>query len=122
MAHMVMLVVCDVSQLEAVLDAWKSIQVDHVTFMDSTCWHREGVRRPHIPMRFLFEDLGRSQEQCTLTLLAIVPDDVALQQCIATAEVVVGDFDAAESALLAAWPLPVVRGYPGRARGERSEK
>jgi hypothetical protein len=118
MPYMVMLIVRDVGQLEAVLDAWEMTQVDHVTFVESVCSHRECAEPPHIPMRFLFERLGGVREQCSFTLFAVVPDDEALDECIAQAEAVVGNFDASRNAILTAWPLPIVRGYPRRVEAE----
>jgi hypothetical protein len=112
MSYMVMLIVRDMGQLEAVLDAWKAVQIDHVTFVESVCSHQERAEPPHIPMRFLFESLGSVREQCSFTLFAVVPDDRALNDCMAKAESVVGSFDASGNGMLAAWPLPIVRGYP----------
>ena len=64
-------------------------------------------------MRFMFENLGRSeQRQCSVTLFGIVADEATVQQCITLAETIVGDFDTAANAILAAWPLPIVKGFP----------
>jgi hypothetical protein len=112
MPYMVMLIVRDPGHLEAVLDAWKTIQVDHVTFVESVCSLRVEAPPPHIPMRFLFEGVGHARERCSFTLFAVVPDDETLGQCMDKAEGVVGGFGAPGNAMLAAWPLPIVRGYP----------
>jgi hypothetical protein len=120
MAYMVMLVLREAGHLEDVLDAWKTIRVDHVTFVESVCSLPGDAEPPHIPMRFLFEGVGGAQEQCSFTLFAVLSDDEALSECIAQVEGVVGDLDASDGALLAAWPLSVVRGYPWRAKGGRT--
>jgi len=112
MAYMVMLVADDVDQLNEVLEAWKSIHVDDVIFVDSTCFHRTGTRTPHIPMRFMFETLSKGRRQCSVTLFGVVADEAMVQQCIAQAETVIGDLDAATNAMLVAWPLPIVKGFP----------
>lgn len=112
MAYMMMLVVDDVDQLTEVLEAWKNIHVDDVIFVDSTCFHRAGTRLPHIPMRFMFETLPRGRRQCSVTVFGIVADEAMVQQCITQAETVVGDLDAATNAMLVAWPLPIVKGFP----------
>lgn len=111
MAYMMMLVADDVDQLNAVLEAWKDIHIDDVVFVDSTCFHRAGAKSRHIPMRFMFETLG-GRQQCSVTMFGIVADEATVQQCIAQAETVVGDLDMATNALLAAWPLPIVKGFP----------
>jgi hypothetical protein len=112
MAYMVMLVADDVDQLNEVLEAWKNIHVDDVIFLDSTCFHRAGTRTPHIPMRFMFENLAKGRQQCSVTLFGVVADEAMVQQCIAQAETVIGDLDTAVNAALVAWPLPIVKGFP----------
>ncbi len=112
MVYMMMLVTDDVDQLNAVLEAWKDIHIDDVVFVDSTCFHRAGAKSRHIPMRFMFETFSMGRRQCSVTMFGIVADEATVQQCIAQAETVVGDLDAAANALLAAWPLPIVKGFP----------
>jgi len=111
MAYMLMLVVNDTDQLNAVLKAWESIHVDDVVFMDSTCFHRLGTEQFHIPMRYMFERLEQGRRQCSVTLFGIVKDEAVVQQCIAQAETVIGDLEAAKNAMLVAWPLPIIKGF-----------
>jgi len=118
MAYMMMLVLENADQMHDVLDAWENLPVDDVTFYESTCARAQPVRRPHIPMRFMFEPLSGGQEVCSLTLFGIVPDEAGVQDCIAAAESVLGDLDASRVAVLAAWPLPIVKGYPKRSGTE----
>jgi hypothetical protein len=110
MAYMVMLVLREVEHLEAVLDAWRALQIEQVTFLESVCSLCNCEQQPHIPMRFLFEGAGSAQRQGSFTLFAVVPDDGILDECIAQAEDAVGGFDAPGHAALAAWPAPIVRG------------
>lgn len=116
MTYMLMLVTDDVQQLNAVLKAWNNIHVDDIVFMDSTCFHRTGAARPHIPMRFMFEKLEK--DQCSVTLFGIVKDEATVQQCLAQAETVIGDLDTAPNAMFAAWPLSLVKGFPKQAGHE----
>lgn len=111
MAYMVMLVVHSSTPLDDVIEAWQQIPVDQVILLDSTCCQAEALHRPHIPMRFVF-GLVQGHEASTRTLFAIVPDEGVVQQCIEQAESVLGPLAAAPNALLAAWPLPIVHGYP----------
>ena len=112
MAYMMMLVTNNVDELNAVLRAWENIHVDDIVFMDSVCFHRTGIKQPHIPMRFLFEKLADEKQQCSVTLFGIVSDEAMVQRCIAQAETVIGDFDKAKNAMLVAWPLAIVKGFP----------
>ena len=118
MAFMMMLVATDVEKVNAVLKAWETIRVDDIVLMDSTCFHREASARPHIPMRYLFERLDQGQQQCTVTLFGVVRDEAMVQQCITRAETVIGDFDVANDAMLVAWPLPIVKGFPRQVHTE----
>lgn len=118
MAYMMMLVADDTDQLNAILRAWESIPVDDVVIIDSTSFHRAGIEQPHIPMRFMFEKLEHRQRQPSITCFAVARDEAMVQQCIAQAETVVGDLDAAQTAMLVAWPLPIVKGFPGRVRDQ----
>ena len=120
MAYMMMLVANSVEQINAVLEAWEEIHVDDIVLMDSTCFHREAEDRPHIPMRFMFERLAEGQRQPSITLFGVVRDEAMVEHCIAQAETVIGDFDIAENAMLVAWPLPIIRGFPRQdlGRGE----
>lgn len=111
MAYMLMLITDDARQLSDVLEAWDSIHVDDIVSMDSTCFHRAGAARPHIPMRFMFENLKEGRYQCSVTLFGIVKDEATVQQCLAQAETVIGDLDTASNALFAAWPLHIVKGF-----------
>jgi len=118
MAYMVMLVADDTDQLNAVLRTWECIHVDDVVLMDSTCFHRAGIEQPHIAMRYRFEGQERRQEECSAVLFGVVRDEPMVQQCIAQAETVMGDLDAARNAMLVAWPLPIVKGFRQRVRDE----
>jgi len=115
MAYLMMLVANDVEQINAVLKAWEDIHVDDIVLMQSTCFHRGAEDRPHIPMRFMFERLAQGQRQCSVTLFGVVRDEAMVQQCIVQVETVIGGFDIAENAMLVAWPLPIVRGFPRQA-------
>ena len=121
MAYMLMLVTDDSHQLNAVLKAWDEIHVEDVVFMDSTCFHREGIARPHIPMRFMFEKL--EQNQCSITLFGIVKNEATVQECLVQAETVIGDLDTATNAVFAAWPLSIVKGISKQAgpQGEAAQ-
>jgi len=117
MSYMMMLVAKDEEQINAVLKAWETIHVDDLVLVESTCFHRGAQDRPHIPMRFVFERLAQGQRQCSVTLFGVVRDEAMVQQCIVQAESAIGGFDIAENAMLVAWPLPIVRGFPTKASG-----
>ena len=116
MAYMMMLVADDTDQLNAILRVWERLHVDDVVLVDSTSFHRSGIEQPHIPMRFIFEKPAHRQRQSSVALFGIAEDEAMVQQCIAQAETVIGDLDAAPTAMLVAWPLPIVKGFPKDSR------
>ena len=114
MAYMIMLVLENADQMHDVLEAWDNLPVDDVTFFESTCARAQPACRRHIPMRFMFENLSGEQEACSLTLFGIVPDEGGVHDCLTAAESAIGDLDGSRVAMLVAWPLAVVKGYPKR--------
>ena len=66
----------------------------------------------------MFEKLEHRQRQSSVVLFGIARDEAMVQQCIALAETVTGDLDVAKNAMFVAWPLPIVKGFPRRARGQ----
>jgi hypothetical protein len=109
---MIMLILEQIEQLRPVLASWQALGVDEITFVESTCAHLHAPPRAHIPIRFVFEPVSGEREACTLTLFAVVADEAMVHACIDAAEAVIGDLDAAPTAMVAAWPLPVVKGLP----------
>ena len=112
MAYMMMLVLEESRKLRAVLESWQALGVDEITFVESTCAHLRAPPRAHIPIRFAFEPVSGEREACTITLFAVVADEAAAHRCIDATEAVIGDLDAAPAAMIAAWPLPIVKGFP----------
>ena len=116
MAYMMMLVLEESEQLKPVLESWQALGVDEITFVESTCAHLHAPPRAHIPIRFIFEPVSGEREACTLTLFAVVADEATVQTCIDAAEAVIGDLAAAPTAMIAAWPLSIVKGFPKSKR------
>ena len=117
MAYMLMLVVEDPDRADRVPAAWHDLGVHDLTLVESACYHGAAAPRGRPPLHFVYEGDGQSGA-CSITYYAVVPDEAALQRCVAAAEVVLGDLDTAPNALLAAWPLTMVKGYPKRRREE----
>jgi hypothetical protein len=93
--------------LDDVLDAWYAAGIGGVTIFESTGFHRR--QHQHIAMRYLFGG-GESEEQGNITLLAIVPDETAVQTCLTQAENIVGDLGLPDTGVFTAWPLSTVKG------------
>jgi len=112
--YMVMMVLDDEKHLISLLDAWVAAGVSGATVFESMGAHRIRACRARLHARFDFAHLAdECEEEGHLTLFAIVPDEAAVQACLAGAERVVGDLDKPDTGVLAAWPLSVVKGVPG---------
>ena len=116
MAHMIMLTLEPHEQLKPVVESWQALGVDEITFVEGTCAHLHAPPRPHIPIRFMFESVSGEREACTLTLFAVVADEPTVHACIDAAEAIIGDLDAVPTAMIAAWPLPILKGLPKSKR------
>ena len=110
--YMVMLVLDDTGHLDAVLDAWCGVGVSGATIVESTGVNRRQAARRRVYARYNFENLSVSDEGGNYTLFAIVPDEAIARACLAAAEGVIGDLGGANTGVLAAWPLTVVKGVP----------
>ncbi|MEZ0397258.1 MAG: hypothetical protein ABWK53_12625 [Anaerolineales bacterium] len=108
---MVLLVLNNPDQLEAVLQAWEQAGIRGATIIESTGIHRRLKRL--IPMRYLFQTQG-GEEEGHLTLLAIVENQNQVEACLQATESVTGDLDGPQTGVFAAWPLTMVKGLPPR--------
>lgn len=112
--YAVMYVLDDPDRLDEVLNAWQEAGVGGVTIIESCGIYRRRARRQHIPLRFGFEQLADRLERGNYTLLALVEDESIVERCIAAVEAVVGNLDEPNTGVLAAWPVPIVRGAARR--------
>lgn len=102
---MVLLVLHDPDNLDAVLAAWSAIGLRGATILESTGLYRR--QRKHIPMPYAYGDYG---EEGNYTLFAIVEHEEMVQACLEATEGVVGNLDDPDTGVLAAWPLAQVKG------------
>lgn len=104
---MILCVVDDPHKATNVIKAWQKAGVPGTTIIESTGLHR--VRKAQrIPMPYLLS--GEESERGNITLLATVEDEAMIQRCLETAEIVVGDFNNANSGIFTAWPLTFSKG------------
>ena len=106
---MIMFVLDDPDQLDALLEAWKKAGVRGATIVESTGIHRR--QKKFLPMRYVFQTTGNVEES-HYTLFAIVESDKVVQACLQATEKLVGDLDNPNTGVFAAWPLAVVKGLP----------
>jgi nitrogen regulatory protein PII len=118
--HMILYVLNNPDKLDAVLDAWDAIGVTGATIVESTGRHRRRTQRLRIPLRFAFEGQVAECMECNYTLFAVVESEDLVRKCIEATESVVGDLSGPDTGVIAAWPLPIVKGVPKKPRATES--
>jgi hypothetical protein len=111
--QMIMFVLDDPNQLDAVLDAWHSVGVSGVTIVESIGAYRRRLAR-RVRGRYLFglPGLRECTEQCQYILFAVVPDSRTVDMCLDAAERIMGDLAQPNTGVLAAWELSLAKGVP----------
>lgn len=108
---MVLLVLDNPDQLDAILQAWDRAGIRGATIIESTGINRRLKRL--IPMRYFFQTQS-GEEEGHITLLAIVETQAQVEACLQATESVTGDLDGPNTGVFAAWPLTTVKGLPPR--------
>lgn len=111
---MIMFVLDNPELLDQVLASWENAGIRGATIVESTGIQR--LKRQKVPMRFLFQS-HEMVEEGHLTLFVIVENEQIVQACLQATEEIVTDLEGPDTGVFAAWPLSVVRGVPGPARG-----
>jgi hypothetical protein len=111
--HMVMVVLDDPEKLDAVLEAWERAGLPGATIVESIGIRRLRRADERIHARFAFGNVPGALELGHYTLFAVVPDEQAVRRCLEATETIVGNLEEPDTGILAAWPLPIVRGVPG---------
>ncbi len=117
--YMILFVLDDPEQLDAVLDAWNAIGVSGVTIIESTGINRRrGARQVGAPFMAGINRLMSGDQENHFTLLTIVDRVELIEQCTNAAERIMGDLNTPNSGVLAAWPLAYVKGVPDNSPSE----
>lgn len=105
--YMIMLVLNDPEQLDAVVGAWEVVGIHGVTIIESTGLGR--LRQSRVPARYYFQS-ARAEEEGHITLLAVVPNTEKIDACLLATEEITGDLDRPNTGIFTAWPLSVTKG------------
>ncbi|MBN1430714.1 MAG: hypothetical protein JXB07_20260 [Anaerolineae bacterium] len=111
--YLVMFVLDNPDLLDQVLDAWEAIDVSGVTIVESSGINRRRLAR-QVGAMFMagINRLMSGDVETHCTLLAIVKGESMVHACVEAAEKIVGDLNNPNSGILAAWPVPYVKGVP----------
>lgn len=110
--YMILFVLHDPDNLDAVLNAWDEAGVSGITILPSTGLARfraKGAWRDDLPLIPSLEDFHEHTERLNRTLMTIVKDDAMVEKVVAATEKVIGDLDLPDTGIMAV--LPVASAY-----------
>ena len=109
MANILLIILHDTNLLPHLLRAWNDIGLPGATILKSAGGHRSHTWLNQVGLGTI-NHLFETKEVQNRTLIAIVEDEILLEQAIAEAERVVGGFDRPNSGLLVVLPATQVKG------------
>jgi len=123
MAYLVVLVVDDIDDCPAILDAWEAAGVLGVTVLSSTGLgriRRAGLR-DDIPLMPSLHNLLEREEVNHRTLLSVIDSQELVDKMIAIAQQIIGNLEDPHTGFL--FVVPVIQAYGlGKHRTNRSDE
>jgi nitrogen regulatory protein P-II 1 len=123
MSYLVVLIVDDIDDCPAVLDAWEAAGVLGITILASTgLGHiRKAGLRDDMPLMPSLQDLFESEEVLHRTLLSVVDSQELVDKMVAIAQQVIGNLENPHTGFL--FVVPVIQAYGlGKHRTDRSDE
>jgi hypothetical protein len=114
--YMIMLVIDDPNLVDEVLDSWQAVGVDGATIVESTGLHRRRATTLGARYSFGFPRVVERVEEGHYTLFVVVDEEPMVQNCLTSAETVLGDLDLPQTGMFAAWPLMACKGTEKKPR------
>jgi len=123
MNTMVVLIVDEIEQCPAVLDAWEEAGVTGVTILASTGLGRvrKAGLRDDMPMMPSLRDLFANEEVQHRTLLSVVDSQEMVDKMVAAVEKIIGSLDDPHTGFMFVVPVGQVYGF-GKQRADRSKE
>ena len=123
MNYLVMLIVNDVDDCPAILDAWEAAGALGITILSSTgLGHiRNAGLRDDMPLMPSLQDLFESDDVQHRTLLSVVDSQELVDKLVDSAQQVIGDLDEPHTGFL--FVVPVLQAYGlGKHRTNRANE
>lgn len=121
MSYLVVMIVNNVDDCPAILEAWEELGVRGVTILASTgLGHiRKAALLEEMPLMPSLQDLFASEEVQHRTLMSVVDGQECVDRMVAAVQRIVGDLDKPNTGFL--FVVPVLQTYgAGRDRVDRS--
>ena len=118
--YMIIFVLHDPGNMDAVLNAWDEAGVGGITILPSTGLARfraKGAWRDDLPLIPSLEDFHEHTEKLNRTLMTIVKDDEMVDKVVAATERVIGDLDLPNTGIMAVIPLSRAFGLNRKGNG-----
>lgn len=109
MAHILQIILDDISYLPDLLQVWREIGVSGTTIMKSVGGYRTSTWLRKVGLGAI-DKIFDNKEIQRRTLVAIIEDDELLERAIAEAERIVGGFDRPNSGVLVVLPVVKTKG------------
>lgn len=111
MANLLVLVLNNIDQCPAILNAWEEAGVTGVTILESLGQARmRKAIRDDLPLIPSLRDLLESRELHHRTLFSVIADEEVLERAIAAAQRIVGNLDHHDTGILFVVPVTRVLG------------
>lgn len=115
MAQLLVLILDNLEQCPAVLDAWEDAGVGGVTILESSGLGRlRGIVSDDLPLMPSLRDLFATREFQHRTLFTVVENEETLERIIAATQRIVGDLNEPHTGLLFVVPVSRVLGLHKR--------
>lgn len=111
--YLILFVLHDTNNLEAVLNAWDEAGVSGVTILPSTGLGRlrqSTALRDDIPLIPRLEDILCHEEQLNRTIFTMVEDDETVNRVVRATENIIGNLNKPNTGILAVLPIVKVFG------------
>ena len=118
MAYMVILVLAQTDQLDAVVEAWRAVGATGITVFQSInlAQVEDRCRRDDLPLFPSMRDIFENDEFDHYTLFTVIEGEALIDRLIAAAEQRIGDLDQPGNGVLVALPVARAKGLrQGRA-------
>ncbi len=112
MAYLVVLVLDDIQQCPAVMEAWQKAGAGGATILESSGLHRQRGMRDDLGLMPSLQSLLARQEYHHRTLFTVVPDEATVERVIRATEEIVGDLHEPYTGILFVVPVVRVVGLP----------
>ncbi len=111
MSFLVVLIIDDPDDCPSILDAWEAVGVTGVTILESSGLGRvrQAGLRDDLPLMPSLRDLLGTREIHHRTLLSVVDEQTRVDEMVAIAKKVIGDFDKPHTGFM--FVVPVLQVY-----------